>query len=182
MLQEAKKVGVLTREKIVAEINERIASTQACLFISFNKLNAFAFNSLRNSLRAAGASVFIARNSLFRRALSDLGWKDFESFFEAETGIVLTTESDIVAVCKILVEFTQEHEALQLKGGVVQDKPITDKEIRALAKLPSREVLLGMVVSGVAAPLTGFLVSLNQVILKFVWLAEELKKVKEQQK
>ena len=180
MLKEAKKIGLLTREKIVAEIKDRVAQTQACFFIRFNKLGAYPFNTLRNNLRSCGSSVLIARNSLFKRALTEAGWDDHESFLEAETALVFVNDVDVVQTCKILVEFSQEHEALELKGGRIKDKPVTAKEITTLAKLPSREVLLAMAVSGIASPLSGFLTVLNQTILKFVWLVEEIKKVKEQ--
>jgi len=119
---------------------------------------------------------------LFKRALNELGWEDVNSLLEAETGVVIVKDDDVVKACKILVEFTKETETLQLKGGIIKDKRVSPKELGVLAKLPSREVLIGTVVSVFASPLSGFLNTLNQIILKFVWVVEEIKKTKEQKK
>ena len=182
MAKETKKIGLLTRGRIVEELKQGVKDTEGCFFVGFNKVGAFPFNELRNNLRDSGARVFVAKNSLFRKALGELGWEDVNSLLEAETGVVVIKEDDIVKACKILVEFTKETETLQLKGGVIKDKRVSPKELSALAKLPSREVLIGTVVSTFASPLRSFLNTLNQIILKFVWVVEEIKKAKEQKK
>lgn len=179
MAKEVKKIGLLTRERIVEEIKQGVKDAEGCFFIGFNKVGAFSFNELRNNLRDSGNRIFVAKNSLFKRALDELGWEDVNSLLETETGIVIIKEDDVVKACKILVEFTKDTEALQLKGGVIKDKRISPKELGLLAKLPSREVLIGTVVSTFASPLRGFLNTLNQMILKFVWVIEEIKKAKE---
>jgi large subunit ribosomal protein L10 len=179
MAKEIKKIGLLTKEKIVDELKERVKDIQGCFFIGFNKVEAFGFNTLRNNLKAAGADVFVAKNSLFKKALNDLGWQDLSGLLGTETGIVLVYDADIVKSCKILVDFAKASEILQLKGGVINEKKISSEEMNSLAKLPSREVLLGMAVAAIASPLTSFVSSLNQIILKFVWTVQEIKKVKE---
>lgn len=178
-VKEAKTIGLLTREKIVGEIKDLVGQTHACFFISFSKLAAFPFNMLRNNLRLAGSRVFITKNSLFERALTESGWQDIDTFLTSETGVVLVFDDDVVKTCKVLIEFAQENEFLQIKGGVIKDKRVSPKDITALAKLPSQEVLRGMAVSAVASPLIGFLTALNQITLKFLWAVEEIKKVKE---
>jgi len=179
MAKEAKKIGLLTREKIVDELKERVKDTQGCFFVGFSKVAAFGFNTLRNDLKDSGAQVFVAKNAMFKRAFNALGWQDSAELLEAETGVVLVYDEDVVNACKILVNFAKDTETLQLKGGVINDKRISSAQMNDLAKLPSREVLLGMAVFSIASPLTGFLSSLNQIILKFVWVVQDLSKVKE---
>jgi large subunit ribosomal protein L10 len=179
MAKETKKIGLLTRERIVEEIKQNLKGTEGCFFISFNKVGAFPFNQLRNNLRDSGATIFVAKNSLFKKTLGELGWEDIGSFLEAETGLVIVKDQDVAGPCKILAEFTKETEALSLKGGLIRDKKVTPKELNTLAKLPSREVLIGQVVFSFAFPLSGFLNALNQIILKFVWVIQEVKKLKE---
>ena len=182
MVKQIKKIGLLTRERIVEDLKREVKNTGGCFFVGFNKVGAFPFNELRNNLRDSGARVFVTKNSLFEKALSELGWEDVNSLLEAETGVVIIKEDDVVTTCKILVNFAKETEALQLKGGIIKDKRVSPKELVVLAKLPSREILIGTVVSTFAAPLSGFLNTLNQMILKFVWVVEEIKKAKEQKK
>ena len=78
-----------------------------------------------------------------------------------------------------MIDFTKDNEnIIELRGGFLSSKKISSREMSDLAKLPAREVMLGMALGTMIAPLTGFLVSMNQVILKFVWTVEEIKKKK----
>ncbi len=174
-----KKIGLLTREKMIGEVKTRLKDTQGCFFITFNKIGAFPLNILRNDLKNTQASIFVTKNSLLRRAFEQLKCPDLNEFVTSETGLIFAYGEDVAGVCKTLVDFAKENEALELKGGVINDKKISSQELKNIAKLPSREILLGMVVSGIASPITGFLNSLNQIILKFVWVVEEIKKTKD---
>lgn len=173
-----KKIGALTRERIVEDLKNQIKGAHGYFFVNFNKVNAFGMNTLRNDLRDCGGRISVAKNSLFKRALSDLKLDDFAELLKAETGVVYVRDGDIVKACKTLSEFAKETEVLEIKGGFVDDKKLTKSEVKVLANLPSREVLLGMAVSTLAAPLSGFLNCLNQVILKFVWVIKEIEKKK----
>jgi large subunit ribosomal protein L10 len=170
----------LTKETIIGQLKEGVKGNSGCFFIGFNKVAAYPFNTLRNELKEAGASVFITKNSLLKKVLGELeSQEDLTDFLDSETGIVLIHDKDAVKACKVLVDFVKDNEFLRLKGGVINKKKIKDKDLNALAKLPSREVLLGVVVSAIASPLTGFLSSLNQIILKFIWVVAEIKKTKD---
>ena len=175
-----KKIGLLVREDIISEVNDRASDISGCFFFSFNKVNASSFNRLRNDLRNTEARVFVAKNNLLQRAFDKLGWEDGESLSGTETAMVFSYGADVVNVCKVLVGFSKENEFFQIKGGILKDKKVDSKEITALSKLPPREVVLGMALGAIASPLTGFLGALNQVIQKFVWAIEEVKKTKEQ--
>lgn len=175
-----KKIGLLVREQIVDEVKAKVKESEACFFINFNKIEAFPINSIRNNLKGVDSSVFITKNSLVKKVFKDLERPEAEEFLEGETGLVFVYDKDIVKAAKILVDFSKENENLQIKGGFLKEKKLDPKEFGALAKLPSKEVLLGMALNVMASPLTGFLTSLKQVILKFVWAIEEVKKTKEQ--
>lgn len=172
------RLGLSIHERMIQDIEQRLETASGCFFIAFNKINAFSFNLMRNDLKEKGVSVLVAKNSLFRRAFQNLGWEDYENLLTQETAAIFVQGPDVAKACKVLVDFSKDNEALQLKGGMIKDKRITPQELISLAKLPSREVLLGLVVSGLASPLTGFLTTLNQIILKFLWVMEEIKKKK----
>ena len=87
-----KTLGLLVREQIVDEIKERADGVNACFFINFNKVKAFALNSARNDLKKSGANVFVAKNSLFEKAFSELGY-DASSLLGKETGVVFVEGS-----------------------------------------------------------------------------------------
>lgn len=173
------KIGLLVREKIVGEIKDRISQSQGYFFIDFNKVAAFSVNNLRNDLKSSGANIFVTKNSLFKKALKESGYEELSGLLEAETGIVFAQDKGIVEACKVLVDFSKENETLKIKGAIINDKKVETKDLIAMSKLPSREVLLQMAVSGIASPLTGFMNALNQIILKFVWVVQEIKNKKE---
>jgi large subunit ribosomal protein L10 len=175
-----KRVGLLYREKIVKDISNKFSQSNACIFIGFNKLKSISVSTLRNDLRKISVQMIISKNSLIKKALTDLGVSDFESFINESTGLVLVPDDDIVKAAKALADFSKETEgAFIVKGGYLKEKKLSEGDIIDLAKLPSREILLSMAVSGLASPLTGFLAAMNQIVLKFVWLVEEIKKKKQ---
>jgi len=175
-----KHIGTIVREKVVDEIKESAHNCEGCFFVNFNKVKALSISQLRNNLRTTNSKVYVAKNSLFSKAFDTN--KDITNFISGETAVVFVYDKDIVRAAKALVDFAKENEVIQVKGGLLKDKAVSAQDLNSLAKLPPKEVLLGMAVSGLASPITGFVSTLNQVILKFVWVVEEIKKNKETNK
>lgn len=174
-----KRIGLVYRERMVEEIKERYADASACLFVGFNKLNAFSLNLLRNELRKMNTRIVLSKNTMIKRALESLGKDDVDVFLNDSTILVFMYEEDIVKPFKTLVDFSKENEGtLMLKGGYLQEKKLKGDDILDIAKLPSREVLLAKAVSTIASPLTGFLAALNQIPQKLAWVIEEIRKKK----
>ena len=174
-----KKIGLLTREKIVEEIQRRLQDAEACFFVNFSKTNAFFLNMLRNDLRKNNASFFVSKNSLLKRAFQNQGYEDLNSLLEDETGVVFIYDKDIVKASKIIVDFSKENENFEIKGGFLGKDKITSEQLITIAKLPSKEVILAMATGAIASPLSGFLTMLSNIILHFLWVVEEIKKKKE---
>lgn len=179
---KAKTIGIAIRENIIKKVQERINSSSVYFFIGFNNVKSSALSDLRNQLRVVDSYVFIAKNSLINKALEDSGLKNLEDYFQGETGIISVCNEDIVKPCKVIVDFSKENESFAIKGGIIEGRKISKEELESLAKLPAKEVLLAQAVSGLAAPITSFLTCLKQVILKFVWAAEEIRKVQSKDK
>ncbi|MCF7873240.1 MAG: 50S ribosomal protein L10 [Candidatus Omnitrophica bacterium] len=177
---EAKTIGIAIRENIIKKVQERVSSSSVYFFIGFNKVKASALSDLRNQLRVVDSYVFVAKNSLINKALEDAELENLKDYFQGETGIISVYNEDIVKPCKVIVDFSKENESFAIKGGIIEGRKITKEELESLAKLPGREVLLAQAVSGLAAPITGFVACLNQIILKFAWVIEEIKKVQSQ--
>ncbi len=176
-----KRIGVVVREKIVDEIKESINQAEGCFFVNFNKVKALSISQLRNNLRTIKAKVYVAKNSLLTKAF-DSNRDNVAGFINGEPAVIFVHDKDIVKTAKALVDFAKENEILKIQGGLLDNKTLSSEEMSALAKLPPKEILLGMAVSGLASPITGFVSTLNQVILKFLWTVEEIKKNKEANK
>ena len=85
---------------------------------------------------------------------------------------------DPVTPAKVLGEFAREFKTMQVKGGVLERRVIDAQGVKALADLPSREVLLAKVLGGMQTPMYGFAVSLNGLLRNFVYVLEEVRKQK----
>lgn len=176
-----KKIGLEVKEKIIAEVTDKAKTAEACLFINFNKAKAFSLNVMRNNLAVLNSKIYVAKNTLLKKAFSNIGLTEFNEFLASETGIVFVYDKDVVKSCKTLIDFLKTSEGLQVSGGFLKDKKISKADVEALAKLPAKEVLLANAVGAIAAPLSGFINTLNQIPVKFLWVVEEIKKTKDKQ-
>jgi large subunit ribosomal protein L10 len=177
-----KKVGLLYRERIVDQICQNWSKSEGCIFVGFDKVSALTFNELRNELKKEDSNVLVSKNSLIKKALSDLDSKteQYQDYINANTGMVFFGTNGVVNTCKILVDFSKENKGLELRGGCLQDEKLETETLQELAELPSREVLLAKSVYAMAAPLSGFVAALNNITLKFLWAIEAIKKNKKE--
>ncbi len=171
-----KRIGLFLKEKIIEEIENRKNNSSAYIFVSFSQTRAFPLNIIRNRLKSVGASFLVAKNTLWQRAFKE---KDLSQLLNGQSGVIFVDEDKIVDTCKVLVNFSKENETFKIKGGFLKEKRFQIKEIEELVKLPGREVLLGIAVSSLVAPLTNFVSTLNQIIVSFLLVLEELRKKKE---
>lgn len=173
-----KKVGLLYREKLIEQLINNWQEAQACIFIGFDNVTALAFNKLRAELRKDSTSILVSKNSLTRRALGEVNISDADDLLKGSTGIVVVKGEELPKVCKTIIEFSKENTGLILKGGYMGEKKLDQAVLVSLSKLPPREILLAQAIMTMAMPLTGFVAIMNNVILKFVWLVEEIKNKK----
>ena len=143
------------KKQIVAEIAEKFRASKSTVIVDYRGLNVAEITELRKQLREAGVEFKVYKNTLTRRALAEVGLEGLNDVFTGPNAIAFSNE-DVVAPAKILSEFAKDHEALEIKAGVIEGNIATIEEINALAKLPSREGLLSMLLSVLQAPIRNF--------------------------
>jgi large subunit ribosomal protein L10 len=143
------------KKQIVAEIAEKFRASKSTVIVDYRGLNVAEVTELRKRLREAGVEFKVYKNTLTRRALAEVGLEGLNDVFTGPNAIAFSNE-DVVAPAKILSEFAKDHEALEIKAGVIEGNIATLEEINALAKLPSREGLLSMLLSVLQAPIRNF--------------------------
>ncbi|KYD33031.1 50S ribosomal protein L10 [Parageobacillus toebii] len=143
------------KKQIVAEIAEKFRASKSTVIVDYRGLNVAEVTELRKQLREAGVEFKVYKNTLTRRALAEVGLEGLNDVFTGPNAIAFSKE-DVVAPAKILSEFAKDHEALEIKAGVIEGNIATLEEINALAKLPSREGLLSMLLSVLQAPIRNF--------------------------
>jgi large subunit ribosomal protein L10 len=143
------------KEQIVAELAERLGSTDALIVADYRGLTNKQLEVLRDELVRHGARFRIVKNTLTRRAAELAGAESLLVMLEGPTAIAFIESSgDPAAVAKALATTARETNVLALRGGVLEGKTLTGEEIETLAKLPPADVLRGQLLGAVVAPLT----------------------------
>jgi large subunit ribosomal protein L10 len=139
---------------VVDEVKGRFSAASAALLTEYRGLDVAAISQLRRALREAGGEYKIYKNTLVRFATRDLGL-EIDELLTGPTAIAFV-DGDAAAVAKALRDSARTNPSLVLKGGLLGTKSLSADEVRALAELPSRDVLLGQVAGAMAAPLQQF--------------------------
>ncbi|HHY31622.1 MAG TPA: 50S ribosomal protein L10 [Firmicutes bacterium] len=168
------------KEAAVQEIREMLSKSQAVVLANYRGLNVAAMTELRRKLGEAGAEFKVVKNTLARIASREVGLAGLEQYLEGPTAIAFAS-GDPVAPAKVISEFTREHKEMEIKGGALQGKIIGPDDVRSLAELPSREVMLGRVAATMAAPISGLARALAGTIRNLAYAIDAVKRQKEEQ-
>ncbi len=169
------------KKQITEDIAAVMGSASTVYLTDFTGLDVAQMGELRVRLRESGASLRIVKNSLTIRALDGLDLPDLTEHLKGPTGLVLAGD-DSAAPAKVMVDFAKEHDQRPVvKVGVVDRREVTAEEIKVLANLPSRDVLLGGIAGALTASVGGIVGALNAVIRDIALLAVEVANKGEQQ-
>src|SRR3954447_308941 len=142
------------KDTVVNEVREKFSAAGAAVLTEYRGLNVAAISQLRRQLREAGGEYKIYKNTLVRFAARDLGL-EIDDLLTGPTAIAFV-EGDGAAVAKALRDYGRTNPALVVKGGVLGTKALSADDVRALADLPSRDVLLSQLAGAMAAPMQQF--------------------------
>ena len=145
------------KERVVAELTERLRSTETLLVADYRGLTHAELDNVRTELLKHGARFTIVKNTLTKRAAEAAGVDALNDFLTGPTAIAFVNAGDMVAVAKTLSETARTTRRLELKGGVLDGKSIDGDAVRDLATLPPFDILRGQVLGAVVAPLTSLL-------------------------
>ena len=172
-----KKLGLIVKEASENRIKTNLKDAAAFFIVKYSGLSSPDMTALRQSLKDARANMFVVKNSVARRALKVSGADEIIKSIEGPCGLIFVNEEPIGA-SKALYTFSKDHEKLVLEAGFFAEKILAKKDIEALAKLPSKEVLRAQVVMTLNAPVRSFVMVLNQTLKKFVYCLDQIKQKK----
>lgn len=142
------------KEKVVAELVERLRSTDTLIVADYRGLSVTDINKLRGELLEHGARFTVVKNTLTRRAAEEAGAEALLALLDGPTAIAfLDSEGDPVAVAKALSTAARETRVLEIRGGILDGQQIGEDEVKSLATLPAADVLRAQLVSAVSGPL-----------------------------
>ena len=166
------------KEKIVNELHDRLVKSKIAILTDFKGLDVTSLTVLRHELREADVEYQVVKNTLLRKASKDTDVALMDDYFKGPTAIALSYD-DPVAPAKILSKFAKDNDKLEIKIGVLDGKLLELKEIEALSSLPSRDALLGQVLSVMNGVPTSFVRVLNEVPRSMLNVLQAIKDQKE---
>jgi large subunit ribosomal protein L10 len=134
------------KKKITEDLHERFSKSAIVVVADYKGLDVSSMNDLRRKLREEDIEFQVAKNTHLVRAAKDTEVALIQDYFKGPSAVALSYK-DPVAPAKILTQFAKDNQKLEIKVGVLKDKVLDLDAIKALAKLPAREVLLGQLLS-----------------------------------
>ena len=149
----------------VAALAEKIKSAKCVLLTEYRGINVTDVTELRAKLRSSNTEYKVMKNNIIRRALAECGIEGLDDVLVGPTAIILDNE-DYLAPSKAIYEYAKANDFYKIKGGIIDGKVVPTEEIIALAKLPSREVLIAKLAGALLGNITKLAVALDQVKLQ----------------
>lgn len=140
---------------VVNEVRTRIEESDATLLTEYRGLTVAQLAALRGELRNVGTEYKVYKNTLVRRAVNELDITDLEQTLTGPTAIAFV-KGDAAAAAKTLRDYAKANPALVMKGGILGKKALSEADTKALANLPSRDVLLAQLAGLFAQPMQSF--------------------------
>lgn len=140
------------KETVVNEIAEKLEGSVSTIVVDYRGLNVTEITELRQKLREAGVDFKVYKNTMTRRATEKTNLTDLDEHLLGPTAIA-TSKEDVVAPAKVLSNFAKDHNALEIKTGIIEGRVVSLEEITQLASLPSYDGMVSMLLSVLQAPM-----------------------------
>ncbi|MDY6791638.1 MAG: 50S ribosomal protein L10 [Thermodesulfobacteriota bacterium] len=148
-------VKIDEKKRIVEELHEKFSKSEVVILTDYKGLDVDSINDLRRKLKESQVQYQVVKNSLLIRASEDTDVELIKDRFKGPSAVALSFE-DPVSPAKVLTKFAGENEKLEIKAGVMNGKVLDISAIKALSDLPSREVLIGQLLSTMNGVPTSF--------------------------
>lgn len=139
----------------VAELADELRNAQSGVLVDYKGITVGEDTKLRAEMRKAGVKYTVYKNTIIRFAAKQAGLEGLDSLLKGTTAIA-TSSTDLVAPAKIVAKYAEGKEKYNIKGGFIEGRFAPESDIIALAKLPSKEVLVAKALGGLNAPIAGF--------------------------
>lgn len=166
------------KKEIVTALHEDLKRSKIVIATDYKGLNVAAVTQLRSELTKENIDFRVIKNTLLRRASENTDVAVLQDLFKGPSAIAISYE-DPVSPAKILTKFSEENKKFEIKGAVMDGKVIDVNGIKALSSLPSREVLLSMMLSAMNAVPTGIVQVLAAVPRGLLNALQAIKEQKE---
>ncbi len=154
------------KQQFVADLAEKLKGAKAGVIVDYKGISVADDTQLRRDLREANVEYFVVKNTLLKLAAKEAGIDGLNSYLEGTTALALSTE-DQIAPAKVLGKYDEKMKNIfNIKAGFMDGEVLDGPKVIALGKLPSKEQLVGQLLSVMIAPIRGLAVALNAIAEK----------------
>lgn len=150
------------KKEFVSKLKTKLAESQILLLVDYKGLDVAMMTELRNELRKEGAKIEVVKNSLLTMATEDTENAVIKDAFVGPNAIV-TCDEDPVAPARVIVKFAEDNKKIEIKIGTMGGKMLQLEDIKSLAKLPTKDILLAQLLSAMNGVPTAMVRVLNEV-------------------
>jgi large subunit ribosomal protein L10 len=152
------------KEAVVSEVKDKLEKSSAVVLVDYKGINVEDVTDLRKRFREAGVDYKVYKNTLFKRATSELGMESLHEFLQGTVAVAFGYD-DVVAPAKTINQFLKDKPKVPItvKVGLVEGKMMNASEIKALGDLPSKDVLIAMLLGGLQGSIRNLAYMLNSI-------------------
>jgi large subunit ribosomal protein L10 len=162
------------RQETVESLTEQFKASPNIYVTDFSGLNVLRMTEFRRRLRAAGVTYIVVKNTLAQRALAANSVTVLDDHLAGPTGMILAGQEPIAAA-QVLTEFAREFDKPAIKNWLVDVPPVTADQVKQLASLPPKQVLLSQLAGAMQAPVAQLGGLLNGILYQMVGALEALR-------
>ena len=162
------------RQETVQSLTEQLRASPNLYVTDFTGLNVLRMTEFRRRLRSAGVTYVVVKNTLAQRALAANAVTALDDHLAGPTGLILAGQ-DPVTAARVLIDFAREFEKPTIKIGLVDGRPVTADQVKRLASLPTKQVLLSQLAGTMQAPMAQFAGVLSGMLYQMVGALEALR-------
>ena len=155
--------NILEQKKLVVEeITAKIKNAKSFVLADYRGITVEQDSEMRAAFRAANVDYKVYKNTLTKYATRANGYAELDQYLEGPTAIAISS-TDLIAPSRILADFAKKYEKLEIKAGVVEGNIYNEIEIKEIAGIPSKEVLLAQLLGGFNAVIASLAIALDAV-------------------
>ena len=163
------------KEEIIKKIAELLKTMKSLVFIDYYGLKVKEINNLKKILKEKNSQYLVTKKTLLKLALKNARIENINlDALAGGIGLVWSL-ADEIEPARLVVKFRKEHEKMKIQGGIFDLEFIGSDKIEFLARLPSKEQLIGQVVGLLKAPLSGLVYTLRGNLNKLVYILSQIK-------
>ncbi|MCK4326635.1 50S ribosomal protein L10 [bacterium] len=170
-------MGRQGKETVVKDLAEILRTAETAIITDYRGLKVEEVSNLRMRLREAGAQYLVVKNTLSRLAAKESERENLNQFLVGPTALALAS-GDPTILARVLANFSERHQAMEIKGGFFGGEVLSRDQLRLWATLPSKEDLLAKVAANIKSPLSNLVNVLRGMITNLIYVLQAVKKDK----